>query len=36
MVREYQGSHSGEHDDGLVRSEFHEQKFIQITDDTRA
>src|SRR6516165_6616003 len=27
MVREYQGSHSGEHGDGLVRSEFHEQMF---------
>jgi FAD/FMN-containing dehydrogenase/Fe-S oxidoreductase len=23
MVKEYQGSHSGEHGDGLVRSEFH-------------
>src|SRR5205085_4543745 len=23
MVREYKGSHSGEHGDGLVRSEFH-------------
>src|SRR5690349_8430564 len=27
MVREYQGSHSGEHGDGLVRSEFHEEMF---------
>ncbi len=27
MVREYKGSHSGEHGDGLVRSEFHEQMF---------
>jgi len=27
MVREYQGSHSGEHGDGLVRSEFHEAMF---------
>jgi FAD/FMN-containing dehydrogenase/Fe-S oxidoreductase len=27
MVREYQGSHSGEHGDGLVRSEFHEPMF---------
>ena len=27
MVREYQGSHSGEHGDGIVRSEFHEQMF---------
>ncbi len=25
MVREYKGSHSGEHGDGLVRSEFHER-----------
>src|SRR5271154_1335769 len=24
MVREYKGSHSGEHGDGIVRSEFHE------------
>jgi len=27
MVREYQGSHSGEHGDGLARSEFHEAMF---------
>src|SRR6201987_5492719 len=27
MVREYKGSHSGEHGDGLVRSEFHEGMF---------
>jgi FAD/FMN-containing dehydrogenase/Fe-S oxidoreductase len=27
MVREYKGSHSGEHGDGLVRSEFHEPMF---------
>src|SRR3954465_1766215 len=27
MVRDYKGSHSGEHGDGLVRSEFHEQMF---------
>ncbi|MGJ4915063.1 FAD-binding and (Fe-S)-binding domain-containing protein [Bradyrhizobium oligotrophicum] len=27
MVREYKGSHSGEHGDGIVRSEFHEQMF---------
>ena len=27
IVREYQGSHSGEHGDGLVRSEFHRQMF---------
>ena len=25
MVREYKGSHSGEHGDGIVRSEFHAQ-----------
>lgn len=27
LVREYKGSHSGEHGDGLVRSEFHEIMF---------
>lgn len=27
MVREYKGSHSGEHGDGLVRSEFHKDMF---------
>ncbi|MBR0780524.1 FAD-binding and (Fe-S)-binding domain-containing protein [Bradyrhizobium iriomotense] len=27
LVREYKGSHSGEHGDGLVRSEFHETMF---------
>ena len=27
MVREYKGSHSGEHGDGIARSEFHEQMF---------
>ncbi len=27
MVRAYKGSHSGEHGDGLVRSEFHEKMF---------
>lgn len=27
LVREYKGSHSGEHGDGLARSEFHEQMF---------
>ena len=27
MVRTYKGSHSGEHGDGLVRSEFHEAMF---------
>jgi FAD/FMN-containing dehydrogenase/Fe-S oxidoreductase len=27
LVRAYKGSHSGEHGDGLVRSEFHQQMF---------
>jgi FAD/FMN-containing dehydrogenase/Fe-S oxidoreductase len=27
LVREYKGSHSGEHGDGLVRSEFHQAMF---------
>ena len=27
MVREYRGSHSGEHGDGIVRSEFHDAMF---------
>jgi FAD/FMN-containing dehydrogenase/Fe-S oxidoreductase len=27
MVREYKGSHSGEHGDGIVRSEFHKKMF---------
>ena len=27
MVREYKGSHSGEHGDGIVRSEFHGAMF---------
>jgi FAD/FMN-containing dehydrogenase/Fe-S oxidoreductase len=27
MVREYKGSHSGEHGDGMVRSEFHQAMF---------
>jgi FAD/FMN-containing dehydrogenase/Fe-S oxidoreductase len=27
MVRQYKGSHSGEHGDGLVRSEFHQAMF---------
>jgi FAD/FMN-containing dehydrogenase/Fe-S oxidoreductase len=36
MVREYKGSHSGEHGDGLVRSEFHEAMFgARITGDFR-
>lgn len=33
LVAEYEGSHSGEHGDGIVRSEFHERMFgSQITD----
>jgi Fe-S oxidoreductase len=36
MVREYKGSHSGEHGDGLVRSEFHESMFgARIVADFR-
>ncbi|MDP3074809.1 MAG: FAD-linked oxidase C-terminal domain-containing protein [Bradyrhizobium sp.] len=36
MVREYKGSHSGEHGDGLVRSEFHEPMFgPRIIEDFR-
>jgi Fe-S oxidoreductase len=27
LVRQYKGSHSGEHGDGIVRSEFHEKMF---------
>jgi FAD/FMN-containing dehydrogenase/Fe-S oxidoreductase len=27
LVRDYKGSHSGEHGDGIVRSEFHEEMF---------
>ena len=27
LVRRYKGSHSGEHGDGIVRSEFHDQMF---------
>ncbi|WP_253276910.1 FAD-binding and (Fe-S)-binding domain-containing protein [Ruegeria sp. 6PALISEP08] len=29
LVKKYKGSHSGEHDDGIVRSEFHEKMFGQ-------
>ena len=29
LVRKYKGSHSGEHGDGIVRSEFHEEMFGQ-------
>src|SRR6516164_8015710 len=36
MVREYKGSHSGEHGDGIVRSEFHEKMFgSRIIEDFR-
>ena len=39
MVREYKGSHSGEHGDGLVRSEFHEVMFgsrmVEIFKDVK-
>ena len=36
MVREYKGSHSGEHGDGIVRSEFHEAMFgPRIIEDFR-
>jgi FAD/FMN-containing dehydrogenase/Fe-S oxidoreductase len=36
LVREYKGSHSGEHGDGIVRSEFHEQMFgPRIVEDFR-
>jgi FAD/FMN-containing dehydrogenase/Fe-S oxidoreductase len=31
MVREYKGAHSGEHGDGLVRSEFHEDMYGKKT-----
>ncbi len=34
IVREYKGSHSGEHGDGLVRSEFHEAMFGTRMVDT--
>jgi FAD/FMN-containing dehydrogenase/Fe-S oxidoreductase len=34
IVREYKGSHSGEHGDGLVRSEFHEAMFGRRMVDT--
>ena len=36
LVREYKGSHSGEHGDGIVRSEFHAQMFgPRIVEDFR-
>ena len=31
LVRAYKGAHSGEHGDGLVRSEFHEQMYGEHT-----
>jgi FAD/FMN-containing dehydrogenase/Fe-S oxidoreductase len=31
MVKEYKGAHSGEHGDGLVRSEFHEMMYGRRT-----
>ncbi len=34
MVRDYKGSHSGEHGDGIVRSEFHEAMFGPRLTDT--
>lgn len=36
MVLEYKGSHSGEHGDGLCRSEFHEKMFGKRMTDTFA
>ena len=37
MVREYHGSHSGEHGDGIIRSEFHETMFgTRMVDSFRA
>jgi FAD/FMN-containing dehydrogenase/Fe-S oxidoreductase len=37
MVREYKGSHSGEHGDGIVRSEFHQTMFgARIIADFKA
>lgn len=33
LVAQYKGSHSGEHGDGIVRSEFHEKMFgTEVTD----
>ena len=31
MVREYKGSHSGEHGDGIVRSEFHRKMYGDLS-----
>jgi len=36
MVRDYKGSHSGEHGDGLVRSEFHAEMFGERITSTFA
>ena len=36
MVRDYKGSHSGEHGDGLVRSEFHESMYRRATRARRS
>ncbi|MEM7722410.1 MAG: FAD-binding and (Fe-S)-binding domain-containing protein [Pseudomonadota bacterium] len=37
LVAEYKGSHSGEHGDGIVRSEFHERMYgTEVTDLFRA
>ena len=40
MVREYKGSHSGEHGDGIVRSEFHTPMFgerlVRTFEDVKA
>ncbi len=37
LVRSYKGSHSGEHGDGIVRSEFHERMFgSQLARDFEA
>jgi Fe-S oxidoreductase/FAD/FMN-containing dehydrogenase len=39
FVREYKGSHSGEHGDGIVRSEFHEfmfgKKLVRAFEDVK-
>ncbi len=34
MVKEYKGAHSGEHGDGLVRSEFHEKMYGKKLNQT--
>ncbi|MGI9520493.1 MAG: FAD-binding and (Fe-S)-binding domain-containing protein [Hyphomicrobiaceae bacterium] len=39
LVRDYKGAHSGEHGDGLVRSEFHEKMYgrrtVQLFEDIK-